>query len=128
MSNSLSEERMAENEVVFRQYNESVQERFDEIERIAKEDGQHSPIKPNDQELHFHCECSDENCRERIKIKPSRYTEIHQRRDRFVTVCGHEVPSIESVVTEESGYCIIEKFSSPPEFGFKLNKTNINNT
>lgn len=119
--------RMVENEVVFRRYNESVQERFDELEKIAKEDGQESIISRDDLPLQFYCECSDENCRKRVQIRPSRYNEIHIQRDRFVVVPGHETLTIEMIVGKEADFYIVEKFTTPPENVEKLQKTDVQN-
>ena len=115
MDKPLSERRMAENEAVFREYNERAKKAFDEFQRVAKEEGQEGFILDNDTPLHFYCECSDLNCRQRIKLNPSHYNEIHKRRDHFIVICGHDIKAIERVVKETPDYCIIEKFKQPPE-------------
>ncbi len=128
MNVSLSERRLADNEVVFRQYNERVTNGLEEIKNIAKEDGQEGLISQNDAPLLFYCECSDENCRKRVKIKPSRYHEIHKRRDHFVIVCGHEIKKIEHVIGKETDFCVIEKFILPSESAPGLHKTDADNS
>lgn len=119
---------MAENEVVFRQYNERIETGFKELRKIADEENQKNTFEHDDSPLQFYCECSDENCKKRVSIRPSQYGEIHKRRDRFVVVCGHETQRIERVIGNESAYCIVEKFTKPPESATKLNKTETNNT
>lgn len=127
MTDSLSEKRMAENEVIFRQYNEKIQQGFDNLNELATQTGQTDHSYYEDDSLHFLCECSDENCRLRVQLRPSRYNEIHERRDHFVIVCGHETQSIEKVIGKETDFCIVEKFKKPPESASKLNKTDAQN-
>lgn len=126
-TNSLSEKRMVENEVIFRQYNENIQRGFDNLNDLATQTGQTHFTYNGDDSLHFICECSDENCRLRVRLKPSKYTKIHKHRDRFVIVCGHETRSIEKVVGKEKEFCIVEKFKQPPESASRLHKTDANN-
>jgi hypothetical protein len=73
MKDSVSERRMAENEVVFRKYNERVQQGFDAVKKVAKEAGQEHFVVEVDAPLYFYCECSDENCHERIRLTTERY-------------------------------------------------------
>lgn len=128
MSQSISQRRMVENEVVFRERNESVQKGFEELVNIAKEDGQESLINDNDEPLHFYCECADENCRERILLKPSKYKQIHKKRNRFIVIEGHDVKNIEKVVAKKSKYWVVEKFFKPPATASGLNPTAVDNT
>ena len=128
MIDSLSERRMAENEAVFREYNERIKKGFDELKQVAQEEGQEALIHEEDIPLHFYCECSDENCRKRIVLKPSRYNEIHQHRGRFVIAYGHDVQDVERIIEGDDEYCIVEKFITPPENVSALHKTDANNT
>ena len=128
MVQTLSERRMIENEAVFREHNERIKKDFDELKKVAKEEGQEVFISEEDKLLHYYCECSDENCRKRIKLRFSRYNEIHKQRDHFVIVCGHESTKIERVVNKGKEFCIVKKFITPPESAPRLNKTEIDNT
>jgi hypothetical protein len=128
MGESQSQRRMAENEVVFRTYNERVKQNFDEIIKVAKESNQDYLVKTDDTALHFYCECSDENCRQRILLKPSEYNRIHKNRRRFVLVYGHETSVIENIIRREDNYCVVEKHIKPPETSRTLNPTGVNNT
>lgn len=119
---------MVENETVFREYNESIEKGFDEIERIAKEEGQEDILGNRDMPLYFYCECSDENCDTRLLLKPSQYSKIHKRRDRFVIVAGHETKTIEKIIEKRANYYIVEKFAIPPKSKHGLNKTDIDNS
>ena len=116
---------MAENEVVFRRYNERVRQNFDEVIKMAKESGQEYLVPEDDTKLHFYCECSDENCRQRIMMRPSVYNKIHTNRRQFTIVRGHETKIIERIVRTESNYCVVEKFIKPPETARQLNPTGV---
>lgn len=127
MGESKAKIRMAENEVVFRQYNEKIQKGFAELKVLAQEEGHHSLVDDDDMPLHFYCECSDEDCTKRVILKPSLYSKIHKSRNSFVLIPGHETKSIERTVTEKSGYNVVEKFISPPQKVTQLNPTPLRN-
>jgi hypothetical protein len=118
---------MVENEIVFRQINEAVQQGFDEVKRIAREDGQHHNLDESDIPLQFYCECSDENCRQRISVRPSRYNAIHANRAKFVILPHHQADTIEHVIDREDGYWVVEKMSPLPETVTGLHTTPIDN-
>ena len=128
MGETLSERRMAENEVMFREFNEKVQHDFEELKKIAVEHDQTHFVEENDIPLHFYCECSDKDCQQRIVIKPSRYTDIHTKRDRFIILPNHDVPNIEQVVSKEPSYWIVEKYLPPPATAKTFKPTPVDNT
>lgn len=119
------ERRMAENEVMFREYNENTKKRFDELAEIAREEKDPLLLVNASLPLHFNCECSNENCRERIMLKPSTYEEIHKKRDHFIVLKGHEIPEIEKTINEGRDYLVVQKHMDPPETAEKLNPTNL---
>lgn len=119
---------MAENEVMFRQYNEQVHQAFDELKEMAVAHGEHEIANLDDDALQFFCECSDEKCTERVQLKPSVYKTIHQQRDRFTIVPGHERKEIEKVIETQDDYTVVEKHIAPPEEASSLHKTPVNNT
>lgn len=120
MKNTLSERRLAENEVFFRQFNEGVQRQLEDLRRIAKEHGDESSLPDTDMPLHFYCECADAGCQQRLRLKPSTYAAIHKNRKRFIIVCGHQATDIERIVSQKPGYCIVEKFKLPPSKATRL--------
>jgi hypothetical protein len=115
MEEPLSERRMIENEVVTREFNEKIKKGFDELKKIAKEDGQRGLVGSDNTPLMYYCECSFIDCRQRIEMKPSKYNQIHKKRDNFIVVPGHETNKIESVVQAESDYNVVEKSLVPQE-------------
>jgi hypothetical protein len=125
---SISERRMVENEAIFREINEEVQKGFNKLQRMANDEGQEDLIEVPNTPLEYYCECSDENCRERIKLKLSEHTKIHKNRSAFVLKVGHHVDSIEKVLEKMPGYYIVEKYSDPPESPGTLNVTSVDNS
>jgi hypothetical protein len=99
MSDSEEKRRLVENQAVFRGYNERIKRNLDKITEEAISSGQEYLIKSDDLPLYFLCECSDENCRKRVHLKPSMYQRIHRKRNRFVIVSGHEADEVERLVS-----------------------------
>lgn len=128
MKESATARRMAENEVIFRGHNERMQQGFAEVREMGRRTNQEHLIPHDDTQLYFYCECADENCQERIRIKPSVYTRIHANRKRFVIVPGHQVAQVEQVVEKASGFMIVEKLKTPPASAAALNPTGVKNT
>ena len=89
------EERLAENEALFRIANE----------RMADWDEIHSEDVA---ELYF-CECADAGCREKVKLRRSEYERVRANPRRFFIVTGHEIPEVETVVERNEGWSVIEK-------------------
>lgn len=127
MDKKLSVRRQVENEVVFRQTNERVQKELDGLKKMAKAEGYTSLPDTDDITLHFYCECSDENCAERIAMKLTLYNEFHNNRKQFLISPDHEALGIERVVLKDLNYTIVEKFATPPETADKLQPTDIDN-
>jgi hypothetical protein len=128
MSKISSDRRKIDNEAVFRSYNEKIEQGFAEIRQLAKEDNQLGLVAESDSPLHFYCECSDENCKQRIRIQPSIYYKIHKKRDQFTVVCGHEVAQVERVVSQQPEFCVVKKFKAPSGKVDVLKKTDVDNT
>jgi hypothetical protein len=127
MSRGLSERRLAENELIFRQANQKVQKSLKRLQQLAaKEDNPELYAHKGD--VHFYCECADEKCSQRIALSPSEYEELHQNRSQFILIPGHEVVEVERVLFETPRYEVVEKYAAPPKFGNKLHKTKIDNT
>jgi hypothetical protein len=128
MTNKVSERRLAENQVVFRDYNERAQKGFDALNKIAREEGEQPYSYDAHTPLHFYCECSDDNCKKRILLTLDAYNKAHARRDTFSVACGHEIPALEEVIDRQPAYCIVQKYKQPPESAETLNPTNLHNT
>lgn len=99
----LSERRLVENEVIFRESNKAAQE-FIENELSV----------PSDTPLHFYCECSRPECKEHIELSADKYKQLHQNNRQFIVLTGHEITSIEKIIKKEDGFNLIEKYGEPP--------------
>ena len=128
MGISNTERRQIENEMIFRRANEKVQDELAELDTKHIEDGNIDLTRTEDLLLHFMCECSDESCIKRIPMKLSVYEKIHDRRDSFIVLPGHQVDPIESVVKKTSGYNVVKKNNQTAEPTGGLNNTPIDNS
>lgn len=113
MTRELSERRLAENEVLFRQQNE-------QIAQFVKEQG--DELGTAMPKLHFYCECSFEKCQKRLIFTAERFGKLHRNKSQFVVIPGHMYPEYERVVKHTSKYDVVEKFSEPPEKATALHK------
>jgi hypothetical protein len=122
---STSERRMTENQAYFRKKNEQVLKGFENIRKIAAEDGVEPileiPITP----LQFICECSDSECGKRIPLKIEEWSKIHSKPDTFVVYPGHIVSSIETEVERRESYSIVKKYVVPELPGDRLYKVKV---
>ena len=87
-----SEERAARNEVSFRNANERLGDKRQELEI--------SGLSP------FLCECSDPACTDLIHLSLEQYEHVRTRANWFVVATGHENGSL---AEEHGAYRIIEK-------------------
>lgn len=97
----LSAERAAENESIFRDANERVEERLGEL---TLEEGR-SP---------FLCECEDLRCRELVRLTREEYESVRSRPNRFVVAHGHPFTDAQ-VVGESERFQVIEKMGRAGE-------------
>lgn len=88
-------ERLARNQVIFRQVNE----RFEEFEagRLADEGGT------------FICECSREDCTDLLGISRAEYDEVRRRQRLYVTKPRHEFDELERIVEGNERFQVVEK-------------------
>jgi hypothetical protein len=117
-----------ENQVVFRSTNEKIKQNFDALKSLALHEEQREFAHRPNSKLYYICECSDENCHQRIKLLQSTYDKIHRKRNRFIIVDGHETIEVEKVVERHPTYAVVEKFVTPPEQVPRLHRTAIDNT
>ena len=89
------EERLANNEIVFRSVNEA-------IEQVALKLG-------GSDDYEFVCECATRGCFERVLLSRREYEHVRAEGTRFFVVPGHQDPSVEVVVEENPHYLIVEK-------------------
>jgi hypothetical protein len=93
------EERLAQNEALFREVNERVVEvvtHFIEVETKGEA-------------VEFTCECGRADCTEPIAMTLAEYEAIRAESTRFAVVPAHEQLEIEGVVERHPTYVVVEK-------------------
>ena len=86
-------ERLAHNQVLFREVNERLREMLNESVAMAD----------------FLCECSRADCTETLPLGPSEHERVRSQPNQFVITPGHEIPQIEEVVWEGDRYILVRK-------------------
>lgn len=124
MNNKTSQRRMAENEVYFRTQNEKLQKSIDEVNEIAKEVSV-APLELGDETFLFRCECSNEDCHERIEVSLNEYKKAHEKRNTFLIRKGHQVSGIETIAEKRSSYYLVAKNIDLPAKVEHLNATSL---
>ncbi len=115
MNENLSERRLVENEVIFRELNQKVVENLTELKDLALTHDQAELAPDTTEPILFYCECSDIQCSKRIALSPEEYEKIHKHSRNFVTASGHHEPEIERVVKSTAEYDIVEKNREPSQ-------------
>ena len=90
------EERLARNELLFREVNET-------IESVA--DAQ----EPDAHVFEFVCECPNIDCRLTLPLTLEVYEDTRGAPDLFLVAPGHDRPEIEDVVREGEGFQVVRK-------------------
>ncbi len=90
----LSSQRLAHNQVIFREVNEHLRALADAI-----------PDGTTD----YLCECSNTQCTDRIELRLVEYEAVRARPKTFFILPGHERLEIERVVDELVSYSLVEK-------------------
>ena len=89
------EQRMAENEALFREVNERV-------EAVAHRLGPDVPYE-------FVCECANADCTFKVSIPTGTYETVRADPRQFVVLPLHYTPEIEELVLKEDAYWIVRK-------------------
>jgi len=90
------EERLARNEVLFRDVNEG-------IEELAVKQ------QPDAHVFEFFCECSNVDCTLRLPMRLATYERVRSDPTLFLVAPGHELPEIEVVVELTADYQVVKK-------------------
>jgi hypothetical protein len=91
---SSREERLAQNEAMFREVNEQVEARTG-----------HEPGEP----LTILCECASPQCATRLTLSPDEYAAVRSDPRQFAVVPGHEYLELEAVVSRNDRYEVVKK-------------------
>ncbi len=87
-------ERLARNQVLFREVNERIREVLDSADGYP---------------VDFMCECSQTDCTETISLDRDEYEDVRSKGNRFVLVPGHEILDVEQVVEDNGRFRLVEK-------------------
>jgi hypothetical protein len=93
------EERVAQNEILFRQVNE----------RILEIEGERWRVDPVD----FMCECGDASCTRAVQLAVVDYERLRSDPTHFGVIPGHELLDVEQVVERHPHYLVVEKTGAP---------------
>jgi hypothetical protein len=97
----ISAERAAKNEATFREVNEKLEQRADELEL-------------GEGRTPYLCECDAERCTNVVLLTREEYEQVRAHPRTFVLVSGHQAPD-DRVVRDESDYVVIEKTGAKGE-------------
>lgn len=90
---SSREQRIAENEALFRDANERI---------VRTEGARRDPIE-------IICECGDRDCLERINVKRTDYERARSDPALFLAATGHVKPDAEQIVSETADHQLLRK-------------------
>jgi len=100
------QKRMAQNEVLFREVNERVNE-------IAQDLG-------SDAQYDYLCECANPDCTFRLSLALGDYEAVREIATQFVVLPQHYTPEIETLVAERADHWIVSKTGAAGEYVEKL--------
>jgi hypothetical protein len=90
------EERLARNEILFRELNET-------IEVVAQRQGTDAHV------YEFVCECSNIDCTLALPLTLEVYEDTRGAPDLFLVAPGHDLPEIEDIIREAEGFQVVRK-------------------
>ena len=100
------EQRLAQNEALFREVNERV-------DAIAHKLGPNVPYE-------FLCECANSDCTFRVTLPTSIYEAVRSDPTQFVVLPDHFTPEIEDLIVQEETYWIVRKTGEAAEYVERL--------
>jgi hypothetical protein len=92
------EERLVENQMLFRMANDRLDERTAAYSRSG-------PLVP------FLCECADDSCLGRVEMTHRQYQEVRSHPDRYVIMPGHLMVEHERIIEDHDSFQVVEKSS-----------------
>jgi hypothetical protein len=94
---SLSLERLARNQALFREVNERLLELSEGFQ---------------DGSMQFVCECSNEDCTLTVTMNHDEYESVRAHSTFFVVYTGHEILAVEKVIDRQDGWTIVQKVTA----------------
>ena len=93
------EERLAQNEALFREVNE----------RVVEVATHYIEVETKGEAVTFTCECGRRDCTETMTMTVAEYQAIRAESTRFAVLPEHELPEVETVVERHPTYLVVEK-------------------
>lgn len=93
--------RIGENEALYRAINEKIEDLNASFGMVAES-------------MAVVCECGRLECAQQIELEIPVYERVRSDPALFVVVPGHEIPDVETVVEEHSGFQVIRKDPGGP--------------
>jgi hypothetical protein len=103
------ERRLAENETLFREVNERVD---DTAAHFVGED--------EDSTNEYFCECANPDCTFRVRLTHSQYASVRADPKQFVVLPLHYTPEVETLVTKNDGHWLVRKTGEAGEYVAEL--------
>jgi hypothetical protein len=104
LSGEPSAERVARNDVIFRDANEKIGERAEALDIT-------------DERVPFLCECADEGCTEVVLLTMDEYSRVREHQTRFINAPGHDRSAGRwaQAVEHHGTYDVVEKVGRAAE-------------
>jgi hypothetical protein len=87
------EDRIAKNEVLFREVNE----RIDEVHQRGATT------------FRVVCECGDASCKEMLEVTSDEYRNVRAQPTHFIVIPGHEILDVEAVIESTANFNVVRK-------------------
>jgi hypothetical protein len=97
------EKRMAQNEALFREINERVND-------LAP------GFKAVDMPPEYLCECANADCTFRVPVDPHEYEAVRRDPAQFLVLPLHFTPEVEQLVTKRDAYWVVRKTGEAAEY------------
>ena len=99
----LREARLAENQVLYRNVNERIEDVNQVFAEVVSADGE------------WICECADTECTTSVLASMAEYETVRANPRTFIVAPGHVFPDIERVVGGNGRFAVVEKFGAAGE-------------
>jgi hypothetical protein len=103
------ERRMTENETLFREVNERVEDTATQF--VGDEEGS---------KHEYFCECANPNCTFRVTLTHAQYESVRANPKQFVVLPDHFTPEVETLVTKNEGHWLVRKTGEAGDYVEKL--------
>jgi hypothetical protein len=103
------ERRMTENETLFREVNERVE---DTATQFVGDD--------EDSKHEYFCECANPHCTFRVTLTHAQYESVRANPKQFVVLPDHFTPEVETLVTKNEGHWLVRKTGEAGDYVEKL--------